>query len=411
MRDVSEAMRNAASDLGRQQTDQASANAAKALEKLRDLERQLEATTPDGRRRALGDLQLEARQLADAERQIAGESKRAGQNSNDASKDTLRRLAGEQDRLADRLGRVQEGLKQQGNSSSAAAAGKDAAGARSLQEAASNAAREMDRQRLAQRMQQSASAMRGAAGQPDATANGKNPAAPASDGSPSSQEDIARALDRLADSLSAAARQGDDESHKLSANLSRAQELRERLDSLSRQLDQMNQQPKDGQPSSASNGRSTGQQSAQTSQSAQQPGENGNKTGRGQGGSGGSSVDVGQVREQLNREVQEARALIDQLRREDPSYAQGGAGLTFEGQGMTLSAPGTEAFKQDFAKWQEMKRQVNAALEQVESTLAKKLQERNAKDRLSAGADDQAPAAYQHQVDSYFKALATRKKQ
>ena len=171
------------------------------------------------------------------------------------------------------------------------------------------------------------------------------------------------------------------------------------------------QQPKDGQPSSASNGRSAGQQSAQTSQSAQQPGENGNKPGQGQGGSGGSSVDVGQVREQLNREVQEARALIDQLRREDPSYAQGGTGLTFEGQGMTLSAPGTEAFKQDFAKWQEMKRQVNAALEQVESTLAKKLQERNAKDRLSAGADDQAPAAYQHQVDSYFKALATRKKQ
>ena len=39
---------------------------------------------------------------------------------------------------------------------------------------------------------------------------------------------------------------------------------------------------------------------------------------------------------------------------------------------MTLSAPGTEAFKQDFAKWQEMKRQVSAALEQVESTLAKK---------------------------------------
>jgi hypothetical protein len=58
-----------------------------------------------------------------------------------------------------------------------------------------------------------------------------------------------------------------------------------------------------------------------------------------------------------------------------------------------------------------MKRQVTAALDQVESTLAKKLQERNAKDRLSAGTDDQAPAAYQRQVDSYFKALATRKKQ
>jgi hypothetical protein len=409
MRDVSEAMRSAANELGRQQADQASANAARALEKLRDLERQLEATTPDGRRRALGDLQLEARQLADAERQIAAESKRAGQSSTDASKDTLRRLAGEQDRLADRLNRVQEGLKQQGNSSASAARGKDG-DTRNLQEAAANAAREMDRQRLEQRMQQSAEAMRAASGQPDAKANGKNPAAPSSDSTPTSQEDIARALDRLADSLTAAARQGDDESHKLSSNLSRAQELRERLDTLSRQLDQLNQQkPSDQQASSAQNGRSGQQNSSQSSQ--QTPGQGGSKPGQGQGGSGGSSTDVGKIREDLNREVQEVRALIDQMHREDPSYAQGGAGLTFEGQGMTLSAPGTESFKQDFAKWQEMKRQVSAALEQVETTLAKKLQERNAKDRLSAGADDQAPAAYQQQVDSYFKALATRKKQ
>ena len=39
MRDISEEMRNAASELGRQQTDQASARAARALEKLRELKR------------------------------------------------------------------------------------------------------------------------------------------------------------------------------------------------------------------------------------------------------------------------------------------------------------------------------------------------------------------------------------
>src|SRR5262249_35089827 len=157
----------------------------------------------------------------------------------------------EQDRLADRLNRVQEGLKDQANSSAGGARGKDA-DSRNLQEAAANAAREMDRQQLGQRMQQSAEAMRAASGQPDSKANGKNPAASSSDGTPASQEDIARALDRLADSLTAAARQGDDESHKLSSNLSRAQELRERLDTLSRQLDQLNQ-PKssDQQASSA----------------------------------------------------------------------------------------------------------------------------------------------------------------
>ena len=76
---------------------------------------------------------------------------------------------------------------------------------------------------------------------------------------------------------------------------------------------------------------------------------------------------------------------------------------------MTLSAPGTEAFKQDFARWESLRRQATQALENVESALAKKLQEKQSKDRLAAGADDKAPAEYQKQVDSYFKAIAKKK--
>jgi len=88
-----------------------------------------------------------------------------------------------------------------------------------------------------------------------------------------------------------------------------------------------------------------------------------------------------------------------------------GGGFTFEApDSMTLSAPGTEAFKQDFARWDEMRRQATQALENVESTLSKKLQAKQAKDRLAAGADDKPPAGYQKQVDSYFKAIASKKK-
>ena len=49
------------------------------------------------------------------------------------------------------------------------------------------------------------------------------------------------------------------------------------------------------------------------------------------------------------------------------------------------------------------------ALEQAESTLAKKLQARASKDRLAAGIEDKAPSEYQKQVDAYFKALANQK--
>ena len=85
--------------------------------------------------------------------------------------------------------------------------------------------------------------------------------------------------------------------------------------------------------------------------------------------------------------------------------------LRFEGQGMTTSAPGTEAFKQDFARWEEMRKQATIALDHAEATLSKKLQAQEAKDRLAAGVEDKAPPEYQKQVDSYFKALAAKKKQ
>src|SRR5207302_3350656 len=108
-------MRSAASDLRRQDPGQASARGNRALEKLRQLEQQLESSRPDERRRALGDMQLEARQLADAQRQIASELAKTGQG--DAAKDTVRRLAGEQDRLAERTRKLEQSLKQSSNQS------------------------------------------------------------------------------------------------------------------------------------------------------------------------------------------------------------------------------------------------------------------------------------------------------
>ena len=106
MREVSEEMRNAASELGRQDSTQASARGNRALDKLRDLEQQLQANAPNEQRRAIGDMQLEARQLADAQRQLASELGRVGQG--DSGKDALRRLSGEQERLAERAERLQQ---------------------------------------------------------------------------------------------------------------------------------------------------------------------------------------------------------------------------------------------------------------------------------------------------------------
>jgi hypothetical protein len=115
------------------------------------------------------------------------------------------------------------------------------------------------------------------------------------------------------------------------------------------------------------------------------------------------------VRDDAARELQRAQQLIDDLRRQDPSRSTGGPGFTYEGQGMAFSSPGTEGFKQDFARWQQLRDQATGALARVESALSKQLQDRQSADRLAAGVDDKAPAAYRSRVDDYFKAIAAKK--
>ena len=436
MRDVSEEMRNAASELRRQDPGQASARGNRALEKLRDLQQQLESARPDDRRRALGEMQLEARQLAGAQRQIASELAKTAQG--DAGKDAVRKLAGEQDRLADRAKKLQDSLKQQATSAKGSEGAKgteeakgagakdraDRAASAQTQAAAGDVAKDIEHQRLSERMRQAADAMRAATEDPK---GGRGNTASRSTDDPraqsSSQQELARALEKAADRLASATGSQDGDSQKLSEQRARAQELRERLNDTSRALEKMAQAGAGkagpaGQPGRAEQTGQAGRagqtgQAGQSGSSAQKsPGDKG-KAGEGQaGGGGGTGTDLEKLRDQYQRQLQETKDLSDQMRREDPSFARGGGGgFTFDApSSVGLSAPGTEAFKQDFAKWEEMRRQATQLLDIVEASLSKKLQAKQAHDRLAAGADDKAPPGYQKQVDDYFKAIASKKK-
>jgi len=355
-------MEAAAGDLRRQDPRQASASGGRALQELQELQRQLQRAQPDERRRAMGDMQLEARQLADEQRAIAADQGKAAAGEQGA--DTRRRLAGEQERLADRMRRLQNGLQEQASAPVEGSRGRPPAGDRAAAEqtrdAARDASREIERQRLPERMQQSASEMRRAAG------GDSKDASQARRG----QEDIARALDRLADRIGDAVTPGDEASRKIVDQLTRAQDLRDEIDKLTREVEQLAE-----------------------------------KSARGNTG------DAARLRDEYNRRLHEARELLDQVGRDNPEVRNGGIGFTFEGQGMVMSAPGTEPFKQDFAKWEQLRKQVTLALDSAESELSRKLQARDTRDRLAAGVDDEPPAGYQQQVDSYFKSLADRKKQ
>jgi hypothetical protein len=431
MRDVSEEMRNAASELRRQDPGQASARGNRALEKLRQLQQQLESARPDERRRALGEMQLEARQLADAQRQIASELGKTTQG--DPGKDAVRKLAGEQERLAERTRALQKGLQQssaagrqapvnnQQSPVNSRQSANDATKAATVAAAAGDAAKELERQQLADRMQRTADAMRAATEDPK---GGRGSTAPRSTADPraqaSPQQELARALDKIADRIAPGTGAQDGESQRLSDQRARAQDLRDRLNNSARELARAGEAGKVGRTGEAGKAGEAGKggeaggagRSGDGSSSQKSAGESG-RTGQGQqGGGGGTGTELEQLRDQYRRQLQETKDFMEQMRRDDPSYTRGGGGgFTFEAPGsMTLSAPGTEAFKQDFAKWEEMRRQATQALENVESTLSKKLQAKQAKDRLAAGADDKPPAGYQQQVDSYFKAIASKKK-
>lgn len=364
---AAEDMQGAASELRRDNPGQASARGSRAAERLRELEQRMRGTQPDDRRRALGELQLESRQLAEGQRRLANERER----TSDA--DAARRRAGEQDRLADRTERLEDAVRQ--------LAGEGQEVDDRERNALEEAARQIERQRPSRRMRDAARAERQTAEPQSRPSNGRGEQT--GQGEPREQqraaarregEEIARTLDRLADSLGAANGQNG-ESQRLAEELSKIRQLREQVAELDRQLAELRQR---GERNPSQNGNARG----------------GRQSGRGQ--------EPG-TQDQAWRD---ARELVDTLQREN--------GLdtvtpTADGFNPGRSAPGTESWKQDFAAWDVLKVQIAAALERAERDTAAQLRGQQSKDRLNAGATQRVPEAYRRLVEKYYRALASGK--
>jgi hypothetical protein len=375
LREVSEEMRNAAGDLRRQDPQQASARGSKAGEQLRGLEQRMQSARPEERRRAAGDLQLEARQIADAERRLGNEASRTATGT--AGEDARRKLAAEQERLADRTQRLGEAVRQLGQSGEA-----------EERQAMSEAAGEIDKQKLAERMRESAQAMRSASAKATADKQSDKQAAG------NSPEELARAMDNVAERLGGATGGRDEETARLSEQLSNAQELRDRLGRLQRSMEELKQQGAQGAPSAQGAPGAKGAQSAEGAEGAQ------GSQGSNAGGRGG----VERLQRDVDNQMREAQQLAEELRKQNPGMEKGGT--TPEQWQRSVSAPGTEAFKQDFAKWESLKKNLLVALEQTESQLADRLRARETRERLNAGRHDAVADTYRELVDRYYQSLA-----
>ena len=391
MRDAAEDMRRAAAGLQQQDPARASASAERALERLQQAEQSLRGSTPDARRRQLGDLQLETRQLADAERRVSRELDRAGQSP--AGDDTRRKAAAEQERLAGRAERLERQLRDL----------RQQAGAGAERDAVALAAQELESERIGERMREAAKGVRGekpSASAGSAATSSTNPPSAARDGAELAAgragADIARSLDKVAERLDAARTGDTGDTRRLSVELAQSRDLRERLEGVDRSLEKLSAH---GRPREAEQSQDGSARGPARSSPAGRPAA-GDRNGR--------SEEIASLQRQVADQLRETRERVDAMTRANPGMI--GPSTPEEWQ-PSVSAPGTEAFKQDFARWESLKKNLLLALENVERSATSELRERETKDRLNAGASDAVPDEYRALVEKYYRSLAAPRRQ
>lgn len=202
-RAAADEMRRAASDLQRQNSEGAARSGERAAEQLRRAEQQARGGGADAQQRAAADLRAEAQQIAQEQRRIAAEAERLEKSGEANTEDARRRLAADKDRLADRVEAMQRAAERLGRESGT---GNEPARAR-------EAAGELERSRVGERMRESADAMREGSQEP----------------SGERERELAQRLDQALDKLGGGA---SGEARTAAKELERTRELRDRLDRL-----------------------------------------------------------------------------------------------------------------------------------------------------------------------------------
>jgi hypothetical protein len=323
LREAADDMRASSGEMRRNNARSASQRGGRAADRLRDAQQSLGAA--QSQTQSIGELQLEAQQLSDAQRRM--EQQKSGQQGGSQG------AADEQERLAERADRLRKAAR-------ALAGGH---GDQNERRAAGQAARELERERVAERMREQADQMR------QGSSRGQTTPGTTADGSR-----LSTTLDRVARQLAAGA---DAATRKLAEDMARNRSARQQLEEAARRLER-----------------------------AQRDGDAGAQ---------------GELRQELQRAEQMLREL-----QEGGDRPESGMGRTApEQHEWSRSAPGLESFKQDFTRWEQLKREITLALEKRDLSLAQQLKGK-AGDAVKAGSVEGLPEQYRAQVSRYFEALA-----
>ena len=373
LRDALQQMRDAAAQGQRDDAANAAAKGQQAADALRRAEARMQNGAPDAQKRALGDLQLESQQIAQGQQRIADEAERLDREGGGTS-DARRRLANEKERLADRIDALQQSAQRL--------------------PAAGEAARDLAAQQLGTRMRSGAQQLR------DGKSTGRTAGG---------EQQVADALERIARKLGAAdagGAKGDQQrgdARQLAGDLDEVRDARDRVARLEKQMREL----QDAQARAARGNQPAQGPTASSAGRAGNPDAGGRQSQRGSQGDAQGGGDAAALQQRLDQELARTRDLLQRLQRGGPE--SGGRMTTPEEHEWSRSAPGTEAFKQDYAAWQSLTADVAKALERAESSAASRLSAALARDRLRAGGSERVPDAYRRQVARYFESIAVKK--
>lgn len=345
---ASERMRKAAAEMERRNTSGAAASSQEAAEALREMEQQLRRESPVAREQEAGEVRVEAQQIAEGQRRLADEAARAARGSGNA--DARKRVAAEQERLAERAAALERRMRALGD----AAAEEPAQRFR-------EAAREMAQARIAERMRRAAEQQRSLAAGASAGPRGSQEP---DDDAAGAERELARDLDSLLGTLGGGAGSAD---RPPGEELARTRELRDRLDRLERRAREAESRAREGH---------------------------------------GSTQQAQQAQQAYARELQRTRDTL--AGQQTPP--RGGRGGTPEAHEYSRSSPGDEPFKQDVSSWAELRKDVDLALEHYEASATARQRAADRDARLHGGGSERVPEAYRDSVAKYFEAIARERK-
>ena len=368
---IAEEMRRAANDLRRGDPDQAAARGQDAARRLRALGRQLggQSGTPESNDERVGRLQREAEQLADDERQLASEVRES-----EMTGPARRELSRRGEALADRVDALDRGVE----------------GARSEvehgQEALETASRELETSDVAARTRQLARRLRRPAGSSGSAE--ERDGARVAEGQQNDDTGVAERQDAVDDTAEGNDAGSVDDATQIAAS---AEELAEALQRVARQL-------------SVASGESSAEDAALAGQLAgiRELEDRLDRLEQGQMPGGGSP---GAAREDFARDLAETPGVLEYLGSLRPTAREDLDEWVRHWK--TGAAPGTEAFKQDLAAWENLRVDVRIALERLEADHALARQALKAADRVTVGPTAEIPDAYRRLVESYYRSIAT----